>query len=305
MMASKDKVPYKPPQYISDRPIVPDAGWMLDWYLARHREAWNSWEQAENPTWRASSLGNCLRQQTLQRRGVPSARVIDDKTQRAFAWGDEVHKFIRKVFWRLGVVIEEEVDLASPSMQVVGHADLVWTPGGYTRDDEAQVSAEWSEEWNLFLTAIRQLFQDDLAAMRGVVDPSEVIGSEFKSAHSMAMKRMLNEGPHEHHKAQVAAYHLMAKEADPPIALADRWLLTYIGKDSVGTLTFEMEEAWVEDALDRLTKLNQFWTAGRLPPCTCQGWQVDYCPYNEGDLCCGRNLKGAVARALRKVEANA
>jgi hypothetical protein len=192
-------------------------------------------------------------------------------------------------------------------MHVVGHADLVWTPGGYTREDEAEVSAKWSEDWNLFLVAIRQLFQDDMRAMlqdRGV-DPSEVLGSEFKSAHSFAMKRMFTEGPHQHHKAQVSAYYLMAKEADPPISLADRWFLTYIGKDSVGTLSFEMEEEWVDDALGRLHDLNQFWKAGALPPCTCKDWQVKYCSYNEGDSCCGRNLKGQVSKALRKVEANA
>jgi hypothetical protein len=95
------------------------------------------------------------------------------------------------------------------------------------------------------------------------------------------------------------------QNVDAHISAADRWFLTYIGKDSVGTLSFEMEDAWVEDAMERLTALNRFWKAGMLPPCTCKGWQVDYCPYNEGALCCGRNLKGTVARALRKVEANA
>jgi CRISPR/Cas system-associated exonuclease Cas4 (RecB family) len=304
-MASDKKMVYTPPQYIQDRPPVPDAGWLLDWYLAQHREAFNHWTQDANPTWRASSLGNCLRQQTLARRGIPGTRSIDAKTQRAFAWGDEVHKFIRKVYWRLGVVIDEETELKSEDLHIVGHSDLIWTPGGFTRPDEEDTRAKWSDDWNIFLTALRTLYLEEVGNF-ATVPLDEVIGSEFKSAHSMAMKRMLNDGPHEHHKAQVAAYYLMAKEhPDALISSAERWFLTYVGKDSVGTLSFEMEDAWVEDAQQRLHDLNRFWSGGVLPPCSCQGWQVDYCTYAEGTLCCGRNLKGQVARALRKVEAHA
>jgi hypothetical protein len=308
--------PYVPPAYLAERLTLPDPGFMLDWYLARHREVWDSWEQKDNPTWRASSLGNCLRAQTLQRRGVPSMRTFDEKTIRTFAWGDEVHKFVRKVFWRMGLVIAEEPLLEDPARDCVGHADLIWTPAGFTQADDDAKREGWSDDWNVFLDAIRNLWAEELYGLyEGRDYPNITLGMELKSAHSFAMKRMFSEGPYEHHKVQAGAYKLMAQTtpADanaqrwPGLVLADavRWTLTYVGKDSVGVLSYEVEDEWVERAEKRLDDLNRFWKAHSLPPCTCVDWQVKYCDYAEGTTCCGRNLKGRVARAIRKVETDA
>lgn len=298
-------VQYQPPGYLAQRPRLPAIDWTVDWYLAAHRGYWNNWDQpVEGRTWRASSLGSCARAQTLQRKGIGSSRSLDAKTLRTFAWGDEVHSFVRKMFWRLGLVVSEEPTFADASLDVTGHVDLIWTPSGWHRS----APAHWSQEWFDYLNHLREDWLDTLGGMYPDGVPGDLLGMELKSAHSLAMKRIINEGPYPHHRIQAGAYKLMAAsmteitEKDGTTwspSEVDRWHIAYVGKDSVGMLSFEVEDAWVVDAYDVLTKLNRFWQAGSLPPCECEGWMVSYCDYNEGDTCCGRNLKGRIAKEIR------
>lgn len=308
-------VMYQSPRYIQERQQVPSADWMLDWYLAAHRAWWNNWEQApENRTWRASSLGYCLRKQTLQRLGIPSTTTMDAKTIRTFAWGDEVHSFIRKVFWRLGLVVAEEPTFTDEDRHITGHVDLIWSPAGFARP----MPEHWSDEWVDYVAWLRNEFHATVARMYdGGAIPDEPFGAEIKSAHSNAMKRLMTEGPYAWHRTQAGIYKHMAKTTPPfevtgvvtsPTPLlfhpvqVDRWHIMYVGKDSTGMLMFEVEDAWVDDALARLDDLNRYWAADMWPPCTCEGWWVGSCDYNEGQTCCGRELRGRVAKEMRTAE---
>jgi hypothetical protein len=297
---------YQAPAYLAERPRLPAIDWTLDWYLAAHRAFWNDWEQApEGRTWRASSLGNCQRQQTLQRRGIAGLRQLDAKTIRTFAWGDEVHHFVRKVFWRLGLVVSEEPTFKDANRDLTGHVDLIWNPAGVEREHDPH----WSEEWEDFIDWLRPEFGNMMARMYDGDDvPNVLLGMELKSAHSRAMQRIMDEGPYEHHRIQAAAYMLMRFTTGEVVeddgytwqpSSVQRWHIAYVGKDSTGMLAFEVEEAWVEQANAVLDSLNRYWAAGTLPPCTCTDWQVRYCDYNEGDTCCGRNLKGKIAKEIR------
>lgn len=310
-MATK-AVTYRPPQYLDERGPLPDPGWLLDTYLAVHRETFDRWAEAgEQPGWRASSLGQCLRSQTLARRGIPSTKPYDLKTYRQFAWGDEVHKWLKHIFWRLGLVVAEEFTLADRDLNVSGHADLLWTPRGFVQENDREVMAAWSDEWVDFLAILRMKVQEMFLNAYDHDVPDDIIGTEIKSAHSYSMQKMLNQGPQEAHRYQAGIYKHMAQttpgDANPRwpgldllLPEADRWFITYMGKDAVGTLTFEVEDVWVEAAVARCQELNRFWNKGLLPICSCVDWQVEYCSYNEGKECCGRNMKGKVAKALRK-----
>lgn len=316
-MAAVTSMPYKPPGYLSERDRIPASDYLLDWYLKVRREG-SDWEvPVEKRGWRASSLGDCPRAQTLTRRGLDPLRVFDAKTLRTFAWGDFIHDWVKTMYRDLHLTVAEEPTLTDPARSISGHADLLFTvnPLASIRDLEhpdaqlpKRLAAELTPLWG----------RDDGTAVRttdGNVThiapslPTDVHGMELKSVHSNAIKRVFNEGPYEHHTYQVGSYKLMSQSTGTVDALfggvvdmkeVERWFITYVGKDSVGLLTFECEDSWVDNTVGRLDLLNRSWAAGVLPVCACKGWQVQYCAYNEGDTCCGRNTRGRVARALRK-----
>jgi hypothetical protein len=301
--------PYRPPDYLVKRPTLPNSGWLFDWYLTAKRAWWDDWEQPEGErTWRASSLGYCLRRQTLERRGIDALSHPDAKTYRTFAYGDMVHDFVRKAFWNLGLVVCEEPTFVDLRRDVTGHVDLIWTPTGVKRD----APDHWSDEYQRYIAWLRQEFAQTLDTMYGGTRPDIVLGMEIKSAHSKAMTRLVDEGPYPWHRIQAGAYKAMAQTTPGALPVVDgidmvvlpsaveRWHIVYVGKDSVGILQFEVEDAWVDAALSRLDELNRHWKGGLLPPCTCSGWWVQSCPYSEGGTCCGRWQKGQVAAAFRR-----
>lgn len=308
---------YKPPAYLDQRVRMPSPDYLLDFYLGVKRET-DTWEvPVERRGWRASSLGNCPRAQTLQRRGIDGLRSFDAKTLRTFAWGDMIHDFVRGVFFDLGLAVVQEPTFIDPDRSVSGHVDLIWNPAGGAGNP---VVAKRLGD------VLRRMYDDGTGAayaddirQGAAFDPDSAdyvpdvnLGLELKSLHSNAIKRVFKEGAYEHHKAQVGSYKLMAQTTPPFIVdgiglfdprTVERWFITYVGKDSVGLLTFECEDSWVDDAASTLDLLNAHWDKALLPACTCQGWKVDYCDYNEGDTCCGRNLKGQVSKAIRQWDA--
>lgn len=281
---------------------------LFDWYLARQREYWEPRKDRRRDSWSASSLGYCLRRQVLERRGVPPFTEPDEKTQRMFAWGDQLHKWVRTVYARCGLLVAQEVVVTDERRNIRGHIDAIITTDP---EDEppADLADAWSDEWVEFIRWLRGEYRkanleaegEELARLtrgQAVGGDPKLIGLELKSQHSAAMKlRMAENRPMPHHEMQLAAYALMA-QTTPPVELRDGrvldlrevedWRFVYIGRDAFGVLTFGLTVAMVEAADARIDELNAWWESGKLPPCTCDDtWEGSYCIYREfGSGCC-------------------
>jgi hypothetical protein len=291
--------------------MVRTPGWdaLLDCYIDAERRLMVRAYDRKRDGWRASGFGYCIRTQVLKRAGVPETREIDAKTRRTFKWGDEVHKFVKTMFWRYGLMVADEVPFAAGSL--TGHLDaLVGGPPRPVDAEPAEKKERWSPEWLVFLQALR----DELVARFGDAF-DQPTGIEIKSAHSFAMKKIMKEGPYAHHVQQIAAAALAQKMGGGRLMLRDetsvqvgRWRLMYVGKDAVGTLTFDLPGGSIQKAADRLEALDAAWASGALPACECAELdQVNWCNYPDfkGKTktkigCCGVDDDDRLADLLAK-----
>lgn len=277
--------------------IAPDVGVLMDSFLLHQRALQDAARQkrlAEEDRakegWYASSLGNCYRQQYMQRLGRPATRGPDAKAFRTFAWGDMVEDFVRKVYSRAGLVLETQT--AYRLRDLAGRADLLLRyPPEPVESIPDDVKAEWSPEWLAMLAE----FRADVAQAAKSVPDGTIVGDEVKSANSNAMRYLFKEGkPRDGHRLQVGSYMLVADALagtpDAPPA-PDHWQIEYVGKDSTGTLRFKVDGDAAADALNRLTRLEEIWDAQPKPSeveCECKGWMITYCRYaNDDGTCCG------------------
>lgn len=251
-----------------------DTNGLVDWYLLAHRE-WRQRDQGHTQTgWRSSSLGYCLRKQTYARMGIDGYRDFDAQTLRTFSMGDTYHDWIKRIYRNSGALLTEEGRLSLEGRDVKGHYDvlLTGTPGEITEAQRDRWSPEWTEhveDMRAKLAVYTESFKDDV-----------VIG-EIKSISEWGLKARRKEGAQHSHKMQVASYMLMAR-ADPEQlpAMPTSGRVIYIGKDSKSSIfEVEMEDSWVDEVDQIIDQLNEHWTAGTLPPCTCEGWEVGYCDY--------------------------
>lgn len=278
------------------------AGFLLEPIIQLYISANREWVQRtyrgrRGGLFRASSFVNCPRVVMLERAGIEELRVLDEKTERTFAWGDLLQRFVSEIFRDLGILVDEEVELEDKELQVAAHADLV--VGGVVQltPDPNSTTPEHYD----FLTYVRGLLEQRFGK------ELPVIGVEVKSANSKAMKYIYEGGPKRHNMLQAACQKLLAKRLGTPIF--DYWQLLYIGKDWGGTHEFNISEDWEEAALRRLVDLKEVWESGVFPPCTCgksldssdgewkpddrEKWTIAYCgfkdPLEEG--CCSDDLE--------------
>lgn len=257
----------------------PDA--VLDLYLEEHRAWWDGARpQARDLTagWRASQLGTCPQAQIRERYGQPRTREIDAQSRRAFAWGDMVEGFYRTCHQRCGLVVATQVPLRDDELDLSGHVDLVlgWPPSS-VEDIPEDVRAGWSDEWVAWLRHLR-------ARVRERFPAAGVVVAEVKSTHSGSLPYVAKEGPRYAHAMQVGAYMLLSRRHPDQFPWAvDRWRIDYVGKDTVGVVSCGVPLAFAEYARMRAEELNLWWREQRDPadvPCTCIGWEVEYCRYS-------------------------
>lgn len=78
---------------------------------------------------------------------------------------------------------------------------------------------------------------------------------------------------------QQGAYLLMAKRQGKKVNQSTLGFISkddsYIGDELVVRLTPKLEK----EVMSRVNTLNKYLKADKLPPCTCEGWQVGYCDY--------------------------
>lgn len=305
-MTTKTDRAYQPPEAIRTRTALPSTDVLFDLYLEhRPTEAWA--DPVGERGWRASSLGHCMKQQTLHRLGIAPTRKLDLKTLRIFAWGDAVHDWVKAMYRDLGLVVAEEPTLTDPALDISGHADLICQ-----LPDPSLVGEAADPLRKVMASFIEDLYPWEPETHPGSGDgfcsyPDAPFGLEIKSANSTSMKYRFTEGPQEDHRIQAGIYKHMSRDGivAEGISLDDvaRWFIVYVGKDWGGVLQYEVEDEWVDRAVGRLATLNRHWRSGSLPPCDCgtryggKGYQ--YCDYREGDSCCARVTTGKVARDVR------
>lgn len=234
-------------------------------------------EPTRGPWKRASGLGNCLRAQIFEMRGIPSPKTWDAKTMRVLAEGKRAHDTVKQAFQDLGLFLAEEGHLSDQELYVSGHYDLII--GGPVR----QVFGNGDEKKIRYLNELR----NDVVARYGTFLPVRLI--EIKSQHSRSMKFTHDRGPSDHHMVQLATYKLLI-ERNPgqvPVTPEEHELLL-VGRDAWGALTFGLTPRWVDEARRRIDALNEAWFNEQIPPCTCPSYWRKYCswPDPDGQGCC-------------------
>lgn len=103
---------------------------------------------------------------------------------------------------------------------------------------------------------------------------------DIKSVHSRAFWNMEKEGKevYPHHKMQLATYALLLKRAGTPV---DEMRMFYVSKDDLccKEVTVQFTPELEKTILDEVALLNKHWKENTLPECTCEGWQIQYCPF--------------------------
>jgi hypothetical protein len=248
-------------------------------------------EREASGRWSASSLGYCQRRQFFQRAGIPETNGPDDKAFRIFAAGDLFHEYLRESWRVAGLLLEPPMDRTCWCGRTQAeHGSTEWHLG----DKERNVSGYLD---GLIVGPLAPVFHQDgdmnfaVAVRKRLVETygnlSGALAEEYKSMNSRAIERAYREGPQPHHMIQLAAYKLMAdtNPAQLPV-VPEEWRLTYVGKDSLGILSFPLTSQWVEKAATILTDLNLAWAEGVTPECTCAGWMIRFCPFSQGKTCC-------------------
>jgi hypothetical protein len=259
------------------------------------------------PYWRPSSLGYCLRRQTMWRRGIPETRVESEKDEadklRRFAWGRMIETKLVETYELAGVLISQQVTLFDDDLEIRGNADALW--GGIVQTELPARAKYWEPDYAWAVRSLRSRI-DALAEQERLPITLE----EVKSTHSFAVRKAYKEGPRIDYVAQSGAYFLLARlhPEQIPGGHLDRFELTVIGRDAVRPLCFEVDEGDVRLAEDRIGTLNDFWRRGELPPCTCGQtesilWERNYCPYpnEKGDGCCDTSLADLLEQSLERI----
>lgn len=288
------------------RGVRQQPGWdqLLDHFIDAERRLLQPEYSKPRNGWRASSFGFCVRRQTYERAGFAKTRKIETKTKRTFKWGDKVHEFVKLVYVRAGLLVVP--DPLNPlrtewNYQVgtlTGHLDaLVVGPPRKITDEPPEVYAKFTPEWQGFIAAFRR---EVLAAYGDAFDTPT--GIEVKSAASFAMRKIRDDGPYPHHLLQIAAAGLAAREVPNAFPVRPRaWRVQYVGKEAVGTLTFDLPGGTIDRAAERLKILDESWASGVLPPCECAELdQVRWCDYGDGKgSCCGISDDERLHQALQ------
>lgn len=243
---------------------------LIDTYLAA-RDEWRGERQvAGGQVWRASEIGYCLRRQYLRAIGTPPSRLPDERTLRAFALGEQVGWWVRRVFDQLGLLIAAEVPLVAPELRCGGHLDLL--VGG-----RVQPLPAGAPEW----VAVAR---DHVVAQYGRELP--VLGVEVKSISTFAFyaaKKRQEPVAHAHQLLQAATYAVLAERSG---LQASGWIVLSVSKDDLMMAETPVTQEHRDAVIERLSLLNRAWDSGDPPECTCAGWEARYCPYSAAGGCC-------------------
>lgn len=224
----------------------------------------------EYKSWRASSLGGCLRSHYFQRLGVEQTTPPDDTTMRKFLAGDIFHDFIGNIVKeeveKLGGTVSIEQELYDKELDLGGRYDQLIELG-----DHRQLRDVKTQHSGLF----HKLRREQIA----------VLGKPLDDATVEERQRAMQEAVW--HKQpqwvkQIAGYMVLLKRAGTPV---DEAVVIRVSKDDLSlaevhyTLTDELEKI----VLEELSLLNKHWKDKTLPPCTCgalyNGKGTHYCNY--------------------------
>jgi len=219
-----------------------------------------------------SMLGGCPRVMYYTLNGVPQTNPPDENAQMNFELGNKWESHIAEIFDNIGML-------------------TYWWNEGQSKRYVAN-----QEEWKGKLR--QDAWEDSELNLRGtpdlvVTENGGYVLTDVKTASQDSAKFIVdcsNEeyfDDHIQHKLQLGSYLVLAKrryQAGLEDKKMDYGKLIIISKDNgcilkepVLMLTPELER----EVLDRIDYLNFHIKTDSKPPCTCSGWQVNYCNYGD------------------------
>lgn len=226
--------------------------------------------EKEYTSWRASSIGNCLRQHFYRRLGVKPTIQKTDGTLRKFKAGDLFHDFIQGItiqeVEKQGGVAVKEVELYDKELDLGGRYDLM-----IELENRRVLKDIKSQNSRMFHKLRYQV--------------TKKLGKKFEESSTEERQRAMQEVVWEkypHWVMQIAAYMVLLKRAGTPV---DEGVIVRVSKDdlSLAEIHYPLTEELENRVLEELTILNKHWKAKTLPPCTCgkSDWGTMYCEYGD------------------------
>ncbi len=240
-------------------------------------------------SWRCSSLGRCMRFQVLERSGRAKPE-IDADARRRMDIGNQLHWIYGLERARFGLLLAKEVAIADPELSLTGHIDIVW--GGPVQDIPPKWRLFRKPDWIFFLEELRRRERERWG------DAAPVTMDELKTVASWGFRNLAKDGRTDY-QYQLGGYDILARRhPDLMPAPHERAQVVVFNRESGATREIAMQPSWVSAAEDRIGELNEAWSTGNWPTCTCATgpedmlWQARYCSFQNpsGDGCCDTTL---------------
>lgn len=220
----------------------------------------------EYDSWRASSIGQCLRSHYFKRLGIEPTIPLTDITLRKFEAGNIFHDFIQgiteKEVDKLGGVVSNEVEMLDNELDLGGRYDML-----IELDDKRILKDIKSQHSGMFHKLQREA--------------KELTKEDTSEGRQRGMKEAFWE-KYPHQVMQLAAYMVLLKRAGQPV---DEGVIVRVSKDdlSLAEVHFELTDELEKRVLDEVALLNKHWKEKTLPYCTCSesDWGVKYCSYGD------------------------
>jgi hypothetical protein len=281
------------------RSLIDDAPWAVPDMKALYLDVYEEMFHEEPPvnaeglrpkeSWRCSSLGRCMRFQVLERSGRPKP-AIDARGRRVMDIGSQLHWIYGLEKARFGLLLGKEIAVADPELSLTGHLDILW--GGPVQDIPDKWRLYRKPDWIFFLEELRRRERERWG------DAAPVTIDELKTVSGWGFSNLGKDGRTDY-QFQLAGYDILARRhPDAMPAAHERAQVVVFNRESGATREIAMKPSWVSAAEERLGQLNEAWTTGNWPICTCGTgpedmlWQRNYCAFqNEsGDGCCDTSL---------------
>ena len=220
---------------------------LIDEALMAEREAQGTRETAGGARWRASTLGYCLRSQTMQARGYRQVQELPLNIIRRFSVGYIFSDWLEAKFKGLGILVSVEQPLYHPKLNLGAHCDFIIGGKGLPYTGVELKTAHSRSWWHA---------KEKGGAVAG------------------------------HHQLVQAAAQGLLWESLEKRPKVERWIVLTVSKDDLCMAEDVCEDQHFVEAYRRAQILNQHWEAGTYPPCTCMvdmdGLYWKYCRYYEG-----------------------
>lgn len=232
-------------------------------------------KEKEYASWRASSMGKCLREHYYRRLGVKPTSPPDERKDRVFKVGDIFHEWIQNMV------------LDSMGKEVFKHGEIV-----AVEVEKELSSSKWDNAGRCDLLI---MFADGYLILIDIKTINSRAFWHLENSH----KNVKDKFPQ--YWVQLGDYMLMSKLSGVPV---DEGRILLVSKDDLmmKEVTYLLTEELEERVKSELSTLNQHWADKTLPPCTCNQLYLDkngkssgpkYCSYRDPDTpsqCCNEYL---------------